>query len=233
MCERAHESGMRAAAERRRSSLGPNGRSGATMRGAMKGCAAGLRSRPALRPRGHPSSHDSTEPATGTRSVTVIHRPRSLTLPTNKPPSSSAPRAGSASASRANISSRGWRVIATARERRVEARSAGEKREGQPAHRTRRHRRHRRRRGAARNARGRKARSAVPRRRHLRLGAEAAARGLARRGRARVSDQCLFPDRRGGSLRGPAQARRHRRVHVVDARQHRATTTTARGKPTG
>ena len=39
---------------------------------------------------------------------------------------------------------------------------------------------------------------------------------------ARVfSHQRLFPDRRRGSVRGPAQAQRNGRVHVVDARQHR------------
>ena len=139
----------------------------------------------------------------------------------NKPRSSSAPRAGSASASRANICARLARDRDRARQRQT-ARSAREEGEGQSAHRARRHRRHRRRRGTARHARRRKARSPVRRRRRLRLGAEAAARGLARRSRARVPDQCLLPDRRRRGLRGPAEARRHGRVHVVDARQHRA-----------
>ena len=68
--------------------------------------------------------------------------------------------------------SRGWRVIATARDNAEQLEALQQERERQPAHRARRHRRHRRRRGAARNTQRREARSPVRRRRHLGLGAE-------------------------------------------------------------
>ena len=58
------------------------------------------------------------------------------------------------------------------------------------------------------SAQRRKARPAVPRRRHFRLGAEAAARGVARRGRARVSHQRVLPDRGRGSVRRTCSSRR-------------------------